>query len=289
MPIYNWLRIILSIASLISFIPQIQGIISKRSSAGISLAYMLLNTISATEQFAVGFYFIVTHNDDTDFFVSEPRNFGDWLNLAQPTIVWLMFLILQDSQLLLVCLLLSKLSVLTRTSFALCLWYAPSTAPKKRIVALYSSFLLISVVPVLIDFLSPFKDPDEDFWANVVFSFVHTQYVNPLVTCGAIAALYFQWYNAAAAALSQDGLVVQAVVFAIVALSWTARLRFQLEGGEGHEVGPPPGSGLWVVMWLRAWYEFVGWAAVDNGVFALVQAALLYRRRHETGVKLGGE
>ncbi|KAK0100218.1 hypothetical protein ONS95_008556, partial [Cadophora gregata] len=94
MAVYNWLRIILSILSLLSFFPQLQRIVRTKSSRDISLAYVLLNTIAATEQFALGFYFIATHNLDSDFFVSAPRNLGDWLNLAQLTIVWAMFLIL---------------------------------------------------------------------------------------------------------------------------------------------------------------------------------------------------
>lgn len=82
--------------------------------------------------------------------------------------------------------------------------------------------------------------------------------------------------------------MVQAIVFAIVALSWTARVRFQPDGGEGHGGGPPEDR-FSVTLWLKVWYQLVGWATVDNAVFALVQAALFCRRRHQTGVKSGGE
>ncbi|KAK0114832.1 hypothetical protein ONS96_013315 [Cadophora gregata f. sp. sojae] len=174
--------------------------------------------------------------------------------------------------------------------FATCLWYVPSDTPRKRVIALYISFLLISVVPLLIDLLNPSQDPEEEFWGSVIFSFVHTQLISPLVTVGAMAALYYQWPNAGAAALSQDGLAVQAVVFATVALSWTARVRFQPDGGDGHG-GTSPDGGLPVKLWLwlKVWYQLVGWAAVDNAVLALVQAALFFTRRRETSVKSDGE
>lgn len=66
----------------------------KKDSTDISLYYILFNLISATEQFTLGFYYVVSHSQDTGFFVSDPRNTGDWLNLAQLTVVWLMSLVL---------------------------------------------------------------------------------------------------------------------------------------------------------------------------------------------------
>lgn len=55
---------------------------------GISLGYLLLNLISATEQFTIGFYILVNFTGGTDIFVETPLTTGDWLNLAQLTLVW---------------------------------------------------------------------------------------------------------------------------------------------------------------------------------------------------------
>ncbi|KAH7124708.1 hypothetical protein EDB81DRAFT_811514 [Dactylonectria macrodidyma] len=196
-----FLRIILSILTFLSFLPQIQRIILKKSGADISLFYILLNTISATEQSTLGFYYIVSRSYDSDFFVHDPRNLG-------------------------------------------------------RVVAFYVSFLFISVVP-----------RDDKEWYGALFYGIHSMAINPLVTLGGIAAFFFQWQQASA--LSSVGLAAQAFVFAAVALSWIARVQFV----EMKRWGPD--------FPLKAWYQLVGWAAVDNGIFAIVQAALLYlSRRH---------
>ena len=63
------------------------------------------------------------------------------------------------------------------------------------------------------------------------------------------------------------GLATQAVVFALVALSWTARVRFPAIEGVSLNL-------------LTAWYQLVGWAAVDNAIFAIIQFMLLSLAKH---------
>jgi uncharacterized protein with PQ loop repeat len=83
---------LLLIASAISFIPQLHRTISKRESTGISTFYLLFNLISATEQFALAFFFIVNYTEDSDFFVHHPKNAGDWINLVQMSVVAVLWL-----------------------------------------------------------------------------------------------------------------------------------------------------------------------------------------------------
>lgn len=61
---------------------------------GISLGYLLLNLISATEQFTIGFFILVNHKGGTDLFVETPVTTGDWLNLTQLTLIWVLHLLL---------------------------------------------------------------------------------------------------------------------------------------------------------------------------------------------------
>jgi hypothetical protein len=77
--------------------------------------------------------------------------------------------------------------------------------------------------------------------------------VHPIVTALGFAALYSQPLDAATNpdALSVLGLGVQAVVFLGVGLSWVFRITIPFGG-------------------LMEWYQWVGWAAVDNIIFALV-------------------
>jgi hypothetical protein len=97
---------------------------------------------------------------------------------------------------------------------------------------------------------------------------MHSEVINPIVTVGGILALLFQRQKAYA--LSFSGLAAQAIVFALVALSWTARVRF-------YTLEQFPLS----LHMLIAWYQMVGWVAVDNCIFAIVQCVLLCLARHQ--------
>jgi hypothetical protein len=85
----------------------------------------------------------------------------------------------------------------------------------------------------------------------------------PVMTMLAAAALWAQAPAIVrpdgARALSLEGLAAQAVVFALLALSWLWRLRW-------------PGSGVMIV----SWYQCVGFVSVDHAVFAVVQGVLLW-------------
>lgn len=99
-------------------------------------------------------------------------------------------------------------------------------------------------------------------WPFVIFSGIHMINLAPLITAISLAALFSQLRQLRDGtvrdtnALSVEGLGLQAVVFFVVALCWP--FRFYM---------PPE------VPW-GSWYQLVGWAAVDNGLFALVQAVL---------------
>lgn len=89
--------------------------------------------------------------------------------------------------------------------------------------------------------------------------------INPVVTIIAICSLFIQISNATA--LSILGLASQAFVFALVALSWTARVRF-------------PDIDRYSLGILITWYQLVGWATVDNAIFSIMQLILFYVARH---------
>jgi hypothetical protein len=66
----------------------------RKDCQGISLGYLLLNLISATEQFTLEFFILVNNTEQADFLIETPPTTGDWLNLAQFTIVWALHLLL---------------------------------------------------------------------------------------------------------------------------------------------------------------------------------------------------
>lgn len=64
------------------------------------------------------------------------------------------------------------------------------------------------------------------------------------------------------------------MVFTLVALSWVLRVNFPYERFSEIPLE-------FLLSSLQTWYELVGWAAVDNAIFAVVQAILLCSVRYQ--------
>ncbi|KAL2807694.1 hypothetical protein BJX63DRAFT_411386 [Aspergillus granulosus] len=285
----NWLRIILSLLTIASFIPQFHLIWSRKSANGISLLYVLYNLISATEQFALNFGFVVlAEAADDAVFVHNPPTVGDWLNFAQTIVFMSQFLVY----------------------FALALWFPSkgSTPPQKRLIlGTYVVYLVIAIVPLLVCAIVNSLKDDQSAWHELpmVLTFTpHTMYLNYVATVAAMLGTYYEIlvlekkqpetqpvssiaedHSAASlptreegddtlnssspnGSLSLLGLAVQYVLFIVLAVSWIFRVSFP----------PLPDGAHW---WssssvLEVWYELVGSIAVDNAVFAIGQGILLY-------------
>ncbi|KAF1841897.1 uncharacterized protein K460DRAFT_358591 [Cucurbitaria berberidis CBS 394.84] len=199
----NWIRIILLLSSVLSFAPQLRRTISRKTSSGISTFYLLFNLISTTEQFALAFFFIVDNFEQPDVFVHRPINAGDWINLAQTTVVAILWL----------------------TLFCVCL-YLPSDRRVGSVVfaiGAYIAFLLISVVPVFADAIVPGTHEDRK-WPIAILSGIHYLFLSWIVTGLNAAAFYCQARETLSRprdqALSHIGLAIQAVTFAFMAFSW---------------------------------------------------------------------
>ncbi|KAH8903038.1 hypothetical protein BR93DRAFT_981643 [Coniochaeta sp. PMI_546] len=251
----NWLRIALLLLSFASFQPQLRLLWMRRDSSGISLYYVLCNLIVATELFTISFFYVVNNRvEGSQFFVHNPPNVGDSIDLAQFALIWVLWLLL----------------------FTACLAYPSDRDRDSRttVSAIYVSFLLISLVPLFVD--AALDDPADQYhkWGLAFFSGAHIFLVNFIVTMLGFAAPYIQAQTIIArppgsgpGALSLVGLAAQAVIFALLAPTWLGRLVFPWE-----ELG----AGL--VNWnvLKTWYQLVGFVALDHAVFAIVQAFLLW-------------
>jgi hypothetical protein len=159
----------------------------------------------------------------------------------------------------------------------MCLFY-PSNhriGLKISVSVWYILFALISIIPLFVDAIDhnvfgPWEGSDRK-WAVALFGGGHSMFINPIVTILSITTLFAQvreiLSQPSLRALSLVGLATQAVIFAIVAISWMMRVKYP-----------------WNVLdFLTAWYQLVGWAAVDNAVFAIVQAVLLLLALHHVG------
>lgn len=85
-------RSVLMALSALSFLPQLGLLWVRRDSSGINLYYVLFNTIVATELFTMSFFLTVNRIDAPDIFIHHPPTVGDQLNLAQLTVIWLLWL-----------------------------------------------------------------------------------------------------------------------------------------------------------------------------------------------------
>lgn len=93
--INNGLRLlsVLVFLSVLSFFPQLARIYARKETTGISLFCVLFNLVSATEEFAIIFFLVVTHGNDTEYNFGASRGLPEWLNLAQVSRMCLMLLI----------------------------------------------------------------------------------------------------------------------------------------------------------------------------------------------------
>ncbi|KAJ0425645.1 hypothetical protein BJY00DRAFT_274669 [Aspergillus carlsbadensis] len=268
----NWLRIVLSILTVISFLPQLHAIWRRGSSAGVSVYYVLLNLIWATEQFTLFFFLLINDTEGAGRIVYEPPTTGDWLNLVQALILALMFFLLwvQTGQTSRPTHLLMASSL---PSLSTVLYYSPSDLARIKTPALviYTGFLLISIIPLLLDLVlgdaRVSNPPPERVWLLTFFSIPHALIINPVTTLLCFLSLFPQATlvikRQPSPTLSLLGLAIQSVAFVLVGLSWLCRLNF----------ASPESTFL-------GWYIVFGWPAVDNLLFATVQATLLCLAMH---------
>ncbi|KAK4100662.1 hypothetical protein N658DRAFT_507665 [Parathielavia hyrcaniae] len=255
MEVPNWLRIVLLLLSLVSFLPQLQRLYLLKHTSGLSLFYVLYHLVVATELFTVSFVFVVNYAAERhkpDIFVHDPLNASDKINLAQFTLVWVLWLMI----------------------FTLCLIYSSDLSLGLRIAvaSLYISFLLISVAPAFIDAATDtFGGKGHDLVLGIFTGF-HVFYVNPVVDLFEIPALYAQARitsqrapGSGLGALSLLSVAMQAVLFALLAPAWLGRLAYPWERFSG-------GVSMPVVV---NWFLIVGFVPFDYGVFAITQFVLL--------------
>ena len=160
------------------------------------------------------------------------------------------------------------------SSFAACLYCRPvrPNEPKtSTLLPAHITFLFVTLVPALIGAICNGTDPEDREsaqWFSAIFGGIHPVFVNPVVTALGISAVFLQARKICSqpslGALSAVGLATQAVAFAVVAISWMVRVNFPYELIDRVVFGD-----------LVSWYQLVGWAAVNNAVFAIGQAVLL--------------
>ena len=140
-------------------------------------------------------------------------------------------------------------------------------------------------MPLFIDAIdNEFFCPRDDTyrkWSEAFFSGCHLLFVNPIITILALVAYPCQARTIRTLpagnlkSLSLLGLLIQGVVFIVVAVSWMMRVKF-LDFSFDDVISRGA---------FFSWYQMVGWAAVDNAIFALMQVLLFLLARNWVVVK----
>ncbi|KAJ5098338.1 hypothetical protein N7532_005339 [Penicillium argentinense] len=246
----------------ISFAPQIWRIQKRQSIEGISLSYVLWNLISSTENVTIYIFTLVNQYDPSDktIFLHFPYSAGDWFSLAHCAVVTLLFLAL----------------------FVQVLRYSDR---RTSLCIQYTAFLLISLIPLLIDGIVPMRPWSRRFWL-VGYWALHSFFIWPIITFLGFFSIYRQAQTIRAVpfpnSLSLHGLAVQAFVFMLLSVTWIFALPFPYEKLEG-QVN---------MNVLIIWYASIGWVIVDSFVFAIGQTILLalaLRRRSSDDIPREGE
>jgi hypothetical protein len=162
--------------------------------------------------------------------------------------------------------------------FFLCLYFKPiSRLRKALIIAIYVFFLIISLMPLIIDattdvFCPPQEPncPEYDRDPIVLFEGYHVFALVPVIGIPLILGLYKQ-ARASSLNLSLPGLKLQAVIFMLSAGSWVLRLSFPWKAYLGQPQGRVP-----IYLVIPAWWRMIGFVAVDDAIFALGQGSLLW-------------
>ncbi|KAF7533830.1 hypothetical protein G7054_g6729 [Neopestalotiopsis clavispora] len=239
---------------MVSYIPQYRAIQKPSASSNVSLIYILFNTLSALEQFTILVEHAMFPSEVLTGVMHNPPTTGDWLNIAQVTVVLVMSLAL----------------------FIKCIRCLPTTEPKAASLAILTQFVLITVVPLATQACFQWANPKahEGMTATIVCMFLtmHGFVVNPLVSAGVVWS--YSWARAAQRqrpprpGLSRRTLWMQALVFALVGFSWAGRLTVNSSGMKP------------VTAWIY-WYQTAGWATVNNLLFAFVQGGLFFHALKE--------
>ncbi|OQD63043.1 hypothetical protein PENPOL_c010G04209 [Penicillium polonicum] len=149
---------------------------------------------------------------------------------------------------------------------------------KALTIIIYIGYLMISLVPVIIDsltdvFCSTDKPNCPEVERDVIFFFmaVHSNLLFPFFTVIPLVIGFYRQARKPTQNLNLIGLKLQAAIFTLSAISWVFRLFFPWYLYREDPRGSWP---LYSI--LPAWYQGVGFVAIDDVTFALGQGVLLY-------------
>ncbi|RDW83608.1 uncharacterized protein DSM5745_03934 [Aspergillus mulundensis] len=221
------------------------GFTGKKTTNGVSSRYILWNLIRATEPVAIFVFGLcsITKTEEGAVFLHSPPSAGDWFTLWHCVVVAFVSLVL----------------------FMQVVIYSKTWWTRIKLVLSYIAFLLVSIVPVVVDAIWPLAiDSDNHLDREVVLSVfyaVHSMLIYQIIAALCIFGISLQARRVLAApvpnALSLPGLAAQAVVYALLTVAWVFSLSLSI-----------PST-------FYFWFMVNGWIILDALVFSLGQALIL--------------
>ncbi|CAG8151689.1 unnamed protein product [Penicillium salamii] len=238
--------LIVTFLVLASFIPQVRHAWLRKEGGRVSLNYLQLNLICSTESLFLAFFFTVNTDEDVPFWAHAPRIALDWVNLAQFVGIWILFNFL-----------------------------AISRTRKAKRIALYVLFLIISLVPLMIDATTDLFCPSGEVDCTVTrrdpiefLMALHAGILQP-VTHALMVLSFYEQARQRTLDLSATGLKLQSSIFFVSAILWTFRLHIPWEiiGTE------TPLTSFYTRCII--WFQYVKFSAGADIIFAIGQCILL--------------
>ncbi|KAH8726132.1 hypothetical protein GQ44DRAFT_680393 [Phaeosphaeriaceae sp. PMI808] len=250
-----------------SYLPLYKGLFNLRSTNGISITATMLLALCAQAQIATMYYLWACPPFKRDGeVVPKPPHSIDYINLLQLLVQWICSILLYHSP-----------TITPSTT----LDDSDSAFPSNK-----SAVTLLIIHASLCIFWALLAGQPRDDWLDLPFVTIMgiNQYcTNPLITIATGVASALQASTASrtqgSSALDQSTVLLQAVVFLGLAVSWSFRFRV------------PQNLYLRVdVWWLGVWYPLVGWTCVNSAVVAVGQGVVMYvTSRAESGIRMDGK
>lgn len=147
---------------------------------------------------------------------------------------------------------------------------------KSFAVTAYLSTLTVTLIPAIGMILIP---PEERDWPSAILEYFWLFLFGPAIQLLGVAAFIAQAWRVrqgSDSALSIQGLMIQAMVFFLVGISFLYRYRI-----------PPEELAEHFIVNLRSWFWRFGWATINNIVFALAQGILAWLVSRQKGDDAG--
>lgn len=145
--------------------------------------------------------------------------------------------------------------------------YSPNQTKVASIPALWAAMVVLILVPCALQLVVGL----DEMWVSGVYRSIHLYGFNHIFTLLGVVAVFPQIRVmeriGSPKALSPLGLLLQAVLYTVLAVSWAFRIPRPTSSEQ-----PDSRLDLFAIWWVE-----IGWAAIDHAVYAVISAILYFK------------